>query len=432
MSEKILHPTDASLQGELLVPGDKSISHRSIIFGSLAKGQTKVTHFLEGEDCLRTIAAFQAMGVDIKQDGQTVVIEGKGIDALQEPLEPINLGNSGTTARLLLGVLSGLPFHFTLYGDESLTKRPMDRVAIPLREMGATIDGRENGKYLPLSLRGGELRSISFETPVKSAQVKSGVLLAGLFADGRTTVVEKTTTRDHTENMLQAFGGQISNQSGTIQVEGKQSLIGTQIHVPGDISSAAFFLVAAAIKKGSKLVLKDVGLNPTRTGIIDVLKQMNVTIEVVEERSIGGEPIGSITVEFSEPEATIIDGEIIPRIIDEIPIIALLATQAKGKTIIRDAEELRYKETDRIASVVNTLQALGADIEATADGMIINGGTSLTGAAVDSYGDHRIGMMIAIASLIINEPVTLKNAESIAISYPTFFDDLKKILVSKS
>ncbi|WP_186577798.1 3-phosphoshikimate 1-carboxyvinyltransferase [Aquibacillus kalidii] len=428
MCAKILKPTDLALQGELYVPGDKSISHRAIIFGSLANGETKVTHFLDGEDCLRTISAFQAMGVSIKKEGQTVVIDGKGVSSLQEPTEPINLGNSGTTARLLLGVLAGLPYHFALYGDESLTKRPMDRVAVPLREMGAVIDGREDGKYLPLAVRGGNLNSIAFESPVKSAQVKSGVLLAGLLATGTTTVVEKTTTRDHTENMLEAFGGSLAKKDGKISINGKQQLTGTHIHVPGDISSAAFFLVAAAIKDGSRLTLKDVGLNPTRTGIIDVLNLMGVQLEVVEERSIGGEPVGSITVAYSTPHATIIDGDIIPRIIDEIPIIALLATQAKGKTIIKDAEELRFKETDRIESVVHTLKALGAEIEATQDGMIIHGNSKLHGATVTSYGDHRIGMMIAIASLIIDEDVELENEECIAVSYPSFFEDLTKIL----
>ncbi|MCT2537379.1 3-phosphoshikimate 1-carboxyvinyltransferase [Aquibacillus koreensis] len=427
MSEKLLESKQTVIKGELQVPGDKSISHRSIIFGSLAQGKTVVTNFLDGEDCMRTIAAFQAMGVSIEKHGQTVVIEGNGVENLQEPIEPINLGNSGTTARLLLGVLAGLPHHFTLFGDESLTNRPMDRVVIPLRQMGAMIDGRENGKYLPLAMRGGNLSSIAFETPVKSAQVKSGVLLAGLLAEGETTVTEKTTTRDHTENMLQAFGGKIDTNNGKISITGKQQLQGTEIHVPGDISSAAFFLVASTIVSGSELTIKDVGLNPTRTGIIDVLKQMDVDITVVEERTIGGEPVGSITVRSSTPKGIIIDGEIIPRIIDEIPIIALLATQANGKTIIRDAEELRYKESDRIASVVNTLQALGADIEATKDGMIIHGNRTLSGGKVDSYGDHRIGMMIAIASLITEQAVTLVNPACISISYPSFFEHLKKV-----
>ncbi|WP_407268693.1 3-phosphoshikimate 1-carboxyvinyltransferase [Radiobacillus sp. PE A8.2] len=427
MTIKKLHPSHASLRGELKVPGDKSISHRSVIFGSLANGRTTITNFLDGEDCMRTIHAFQQMGVSIEINDQTITIDSKGIANLQEPIEPINLGNSGTTARLLLGVLAGLPFHFTLFGDESLTKRPMDRVAVPLREMGAIIDGRENGKYLPLSVRGGHLSSISFETPVKSAQVKSGVLLAGLLAEGVTSVAEKTTTRDHTENMLQAFGVKIEKQNNHISIEGKQQLAGIDIEVPGDISSAAFFLAAAAITEGSQLTIKDVGLNLTRTGIVDVLKQMGANMEVVEERSIGGEAIGRITISSSALQGQVIEGDIIPRVIDEIPLIALLATQAKGRTIIRDAEELRFKETDRIATVVNTLQALGATIEATDDGMIITGNTELKGGDVDSYGDHRIGMMIAIASLVAKDTIYLNNPACIAVSYPKFFEDLEKI-----
>ncbi|WP_226034692.1 3-phosphoshikimate 1-carboxyvinyltransferase [Aquibacillus saliphilus] len=428
MSEKVLHPVHKPLQGSLRVPGDKSISHRAIIFGSLAKGKTTISHFLDGEDCLRTIAAFQAMGVSIEQKGRTVTIEGKGIEELKEPNQPIYLGNSGTTARLLLGILAGLPYHFTLYGDDSLSKRPMDRVSIPLTEMGAKIDGRQRGKLLPLSVRGGKLKSIVFETPVKSAQVKSGVLLAGLLAEGITEVTERTTTRDHTENMLLAFGGEITKQQDKISIEGGQQLKGTSIEVPGDISSAAFFLVAAAISSGSDLTITNVGLNPTRTGIIDVLKKMGADLDVVWSQSVGGEAIGSISIKSSSLKATVIEGEIIPRIIDELPIVALLASQAEGQTIIRDAEELRHKETDRIASVVKTLTALGVEIEGTNDGMIITGGATLKGACVDSLGDHRIGMMIAVASLIANSQVTLQNAECIAVSYPNFFSDLEKII----
>ncbi|GGM22894.1 3-phosphoshikimate 1-carboxyvinyltransferase [Paraliobacillus quinghaiensis] len=428
MDQKVLHPISSILEGEIIVPGDKSISHRAIIFGALAHGVTKITHFLDGEDCMRTIHAFQAMGVPIEKNKNNVIIKGAGMDALQEPLVPIDLGNSGTTARLLLGVLAGLPFHVTLFGDESLTKRPMDRVAIPLKRMGAKLDGREAGKYLPLAVRGGALQSITFEPVVKSAQVKSAILLAGLLATGTTKVIEKTTTRNHTENMLQAFGGKISVDGTKITVEGNQKLTGTDIQVPGDISSAAFFLVAAAIVPGSHVTIRDVGLNDTRTGIITVLEQMGVEIEVIEERHIGGETIGSITVRASSIKGIEIGGDIIPRMIDEIPIVALLATQANGKTIIRDAEELRFKETDRIATVVNTLKALGASICATDDGMIIEGNTQLTGATVDSHGDHRIGMMIAIASLITKEKVTLTNPSCINISYPTFFEDISKIL----
>ncbi len=427
LTKKTLHAIQSPIEGNLTVPGDKSISHRSIIFGSLSKGRTVVSNFLDGEDCLRTIDAFRAMGVSIQKNGAHVIIDSKGVNGFVEPKQPIDLGNSGTTARLLLGVLAGLPFHVTLFGDDSLTNRPMDRVVRPLRQMGAKIDGRENGKYLPISIRGGALESISFIPPVKSAQVKSAVLLAGLFGDSNTTVIESTKTRDHTENMLQAFGGEINVDQTTITIPANQSLEGTTIDVPGDISSAAFFLVAAAIVPNSKLTINDVGLNHTRTGIIDVLKKMGASIEVKEERHIGGEIIGSITIESSKLNGIEIDGDLIPRMIDEIPIVALLATQANGKTVIRDAEELRYKESDRIQSVVDTLQGLGATIQATEDGMIIDGDTSLSGGVGNSYGDHRIGMMIAIASLITKEDTQLIDPECINISYPSFFSDLANI-----
>ncbi|MFB1050500.1 3-phosphoshikimate 1-carboxyvinyltransferase [Paraliobacillus sp. JSM ZJ581] len=427
MTNKILHAIQSGIKGNLTVPGDKSISHRAIIFGSLSKGRTVVSNFLDGEDCLRTIHAFRAMGVTIQKEGSNVTIDSNGIDGLKEPKQPIDLGNSGTTARLLLGVLAGLPFHVTLFGDDSLTSRPMDRVVRPLRQMGAKIDGRENGKYLPISIRGGAIQSISFIPPVKSAQVKSAVLLAGLFADGNTNIIEPTTTRDHTENMLQAFGGDITIDQKTITILTNQSLKGTTIDVPGDISSAAFFLVAAAIVPDSKLTIHDVGLNHTRTGIIDVLKKMGASIEVKEERHIGGEIIGSITIESSDLNGIEIGGDLIPRMIDEIPIVALLATQANGRTVIRDAEELRYKESDRIQSVVDTLQGLGASIRATEDGMIIEGNTSLTGGVGNSYGDHRIGMMIAIASLIAEQDTQLIDPACINISYPSFFADLANV-----
>ncbi|SHN19503.1 3-phosphoshikimate 1-carboxyvinyltransferase [Gracilibacillus kekensis] len=427
MSSKVLKYQHASLSGQITVPGDKSISHRAVMFGSLAKGKTNITNFLAGEDCLSTISAFQSMGVSIKRDENTVWIESDGIEGLKEPTEPIDLGNSGTTARLLMGILSGLPYHFTLFGDESLSKRPMDRIANPLREMGAKIDGRNNGRLLPMSIRGGNLSSIDFKPPVKSAQVKSGVLLAGLFSEGFTTVEEETKTRDHTENMLKAFGAEIDVEGTTVKIHGKQKLHGCDIEVPGDISSAAFFLVAAAITKGSSVTVENVGLNPTRTGIIDVLELMGISIEVVEKRTIGGEPIGDIKVASSTPKAAVIEGDVIPRIIDEIPIIALLATQADGQTIIRDAEELRFKETDRIDSVVSTLTKLGASVKGTKDGMIIEGNTLLHGAVTESFGDHRIGMMIAIASLLTDEQVELHDDECIAVSYPTFFEDLDKL-----
>lgn len=422
-----LSPIKSPLTGTITVPGDKSISHRAIIFGSLAKGKTTITHFLNGEDCLVTIKAFQAMGVEIKQKGEEVIIESEGLDCLKEPLIPIDLGNSGTTARLLLGLLSGLPFHTTLFGDQSLTVRPMDRIRDPLLKMGAQIDGRSNGSYLPIAVRGQSLDGITFYPPVKSAQVKSGVLLAGLLANGETTVIETIKTRDHTENMLTAFGGKIKIEGNKVTVQGKQTLTGTDIEVPGDISSAAFFIVAALLIPGSELTIKDVGLNPTRIGILDVLKHMNADIVITETKQVGGESIGDLKITYSELVGVDVAGDVIPRMIDELPILALLATQAKGITRIRDAEELRYKETDRISSVVNILNTLGAKVQATPDGMIIEGETTLIGGQVDSDGDHRLGMMIAIASLICQEDVILTNPDVIKISYPTFFDDLNAL-----
>lgn len=427
MKKVTLKPVNVPLTGNLSVPGDKSISHRAIIFGSLARGKTKISNFLNGEDCLMTIKAFQSMGVKIDHKDDNVVIDSEGVTGFKEPLEPIYFGNSGTTARLMLGLLAGLPFHTTVYGDPSLTKRPMDRIRDPLIEMGAKIDGRNNGSLLPIAVRGQSLTGITFKPPVKSAQVKSGVLLAGLLAEGETTVIETTKTRDHTETMLSAFGGEITVNGNTVTVKGNQSLTGTKIEVPGDISSAAFFIVGALLVPGSQITIKNVGLNPTRTGLLDVLNQMGANLKIVETRRIGGEPIGDITVQYRELNAIEIDGDVIPRMIDEFPILALLATQIEGKTIIRDAEELRHKETDRISSVVNILTTLGAKVKGTDDGMIIEGKSPLIGGEVNSDGDHRLGMMIAIASLICQENVTLVDPDVINISYPNFFDDLKKL-----
>lgn len=425
-----LNKTNHPLSGECFVPGDKSISHRAVFFGALAKGRTEITNFLTGDDCLTTIAAFESMGVKINQSGERVIIDSEGYQSFKEPLQPIDLGNSGTTARLILGVLSGLPFHTTLFGDSSLTQRPMDRVAIPLREMGAKIDGRENGKYLPLAIRGQQLSAITFKPEVKSAQVKSGVLLGGLLAEGTTTVIESTKTRDHTENMFKAFGADIKVDGLEISIKGGQSLTGTEIQVPRDISSAAFFIVAALLVPGSRVTLKEVGLNPTRTGILDAVKLMGATLDIKETKHIGGEVIGDITVSYQKLTGAVIEGDIIPRMIDEIPILALLATRASGQTVIKDAEELRFKETDRIESVVSTLRQFGCQLKPTPDGMIIEGNQTLTGATADSFGDHRIGMMIAIASLIATGDTTLTDKEAINVSYPTFFEHLEALIQS--
>ncbi|WP_156289228.1 3-phosphoshikimate 1-carboxyvinyltransferase [Oceanobacillus salinisoli] len=428
MGEVILRPYQHALMGEIEVPGDKSVSHRSIILGSLANGVTKVTNFLDGEDCMRTINAFRAMGVTIHKEGSTITVDGKGVSSLKEPMEPLYFGNSGTTTRLMLGIISGLDFFTTVYGDESLSNRPMDRVVQPLRKMNASIDGRSDGKYLPISIRGKKLTGMDYSLPVKSAQVKSAILLAGLFAEGETTVTEKTQTRDHTENMLEAFGADISRNGLSTTVTGKNTLSASNVHVPGDISSAAFFLVAAAIVPDSKVTLKNVGLNETRTGIIDVLLDMGANIKIENQQTVSGELIGDITVCSSDLNGVTIEGDMIPRLIDEIPIIALLATQANGKTIIRDAEELRVKETDRIAAVVDVLSTLGGDIKGTDDGMIIVGKTTLSGGKVASYNDHRIAMMSAIASLVAKDDIVIDDASSISISYPTFFEHLQSII----
>jgi 3-phosphoshikimate 1-carboxyvinyltransferase len=425
---KILTHNVQRLEGQIDIPGDKSISHRSVMFGAIANGTTTVTNFLKGEDCLSTISCFQKLGVKIEETGDSLVIEGKGWDHLTEPSSVLNVGNSGTTIRLMLGLLSGRPMHTTFIGDDSIGKRPMKRVITPLREMGAILDGRNNGDYTPLSLRGGGLRPISYQLPIASAQVKSSIILAALQAKGTTTIVEPVQTRDHTERMIRQFGGHIETDNLTITVSGPQTLKGTQVNVPGDISSAAFFLVAGAIVEEGKILLRNVGLNPTRTGIIDVLNKMGAKMTIHPNNEEEFEPVGDITIEPSHLIGTVIEGDLIPRLIDEVPIIALLATQANGKTIIKDAEELKVKETNRIDTVVNELLKLGADITATDDGMIINGPTKLHGSVVSSHGDHRIGMMLAVASLICTGELTLEEADAIAVSYPNFFSDLSQLI----
>ncbi len=429
MTKKQLMTNVQSLQGSITIPGDKSISHRAVMFGSMAEGETTVTNFLAGEDCISTISCFQKLGVEIELDGTNVKIKGKGLTGLQEPADILDVGNSGTTLRLMTGILSGLPFYSTLIGDSSIAKRPMTRVVNPLREMGAKIDGREEGKYTPISVRGGDLKGITYELPVASAQVKSSILLAGLQAEGKTVVIEPKKSRNHTETMLQMFGVNVECDGSTISVEGGQTLTGTKVNVPGDISSAAFFLVAGAIVPNSKITLKNVGLNETRSGIIDVLKNMGATMKITQEaEGETAEPYGDIEISTSALKGTTINGHIIPRLIDEIPIIALMATQAEGTTIIADAKELKVKETNRIDTVVSELKKLGANITATDDGMIIEGPTPLTGGTVDSFGDHRIGMMLAIAACIANSEMTLENAEAVAVSYPNFFDHLQQLM----
>lgn len=425
---KKLTRTASGLNGSIDIPGDKSISHRSVMFGSLAKGKTTVENFLPGEDCLSTISCFRKLGVEIEQKESSVTIHGKGMGSLKEPSEVLDVGNSGTTARLMMGILSGLPLHTVLIGDASIAKRPMKRVTGPLRDMGASIQGNQDGNFTPISIQGGNLKGLNYVSPVASAQVKSAILLAGLQATGRTTVEEPFKSRDHTERMLKAFGVDLEVDGCRVALEGKQELISDlHIVVPGDISSAAFFLVAGAIVPNSRITLKRVGLNPTRTGILDVLKSMGAFLTYSYVTEDGPEPYADITVESSSLKGVEISGDIIPRLIDEIPIIALMATQASGTTVIKDAEELKVKETNRIDTVVNELKKIGADITATEDGMIIKGGAKLTGAVLNSYGDHRIGMMGAIASLIAEGETVLENEEAINVSYPSFFEHLNRL-----
>lgn len=428
--EKTLTYHQPSLSGDITVPGDKSISHRSVMFGAIAQGKTTVDGFLLGEDCLSTIDCFRKLGVRIEIDGTNVTVESPGIGAWQEPSEVLYTGNSGTTTRLMLGILSGTNLHTIMTGDASIGKRPMRRVVDPLRLMGADIRGRANGQFTPLAIQGTKLQAIDYTMPVASAQVKSAVLLAGLQAEGTTIVREKDISRDHTERMLRQFGAKIDVEDGVITFDGGQALHGTHVSVPGDISSAAFFLVAAAITPNSELTLHHVGTNDTRDGILRVLQQMGASYELTPIENGAAEPTATIVMKSSQLQATTIEGAIIPTLIDEIPIIALLATQANGRTVIKDAEELKVKETNRIDAVVNELKKLGANIEATDDGMIIEGPTPLHGAELKTYGDHRIGMMGAVASLITDGPVTLDDADCIAVSYPTFFDHLQSVIKS--
>lgn len=414
------------LNGQIEVPADKSISHRSIMFGAIAKGTTTVKNFLRGEDCLSTLNGFKELGVPIEDDGQTITIQGVGFEGLKPALGPIDLGNSGTSIRLMMGILAGTNFQTTLFGDEYLNRRPMQRVMAPLNQMGAHLVGFENTQYPPISIQGAKLAPITYEMPVASAQVKSAIIFAALQAQGTSTIIEKEPSRNHTEQMIKQFGGEIEVSGKTIRVTGPQQLTGQEVIVPGDISSAAFFIVAGAILKNSQVVLKNVGINPTRTGILDVLEAMGGTFELSEIDEANES--ATITVSSSTLKATTIQGADIPRLIDELPIIALLATQAEGTTIIKDAQELKIKETNRIDATCEELQKLGANIEPTDDGMIIHGPVQLHGGKVSSRGDHRIGMMLQIAALLTEKVVELDKAEAVAVSYPHFFEDLASLI----
>ena len=423
-----LKTNSKGLKGTIRVPGDKSISHRSIIFGSLAQGETKVYDILRGEDVLSTIQVFRDLGVSIQDDGDVIQIQGVGFQGLQAPTAPLDMGNSGTSIRLISGVLAGQDFAVTMVGDDSLSKRPMDRVAIPLRQMGVEIAGQGDRDCPPLHEKGTHpLQPIHYRLPVASAQVKSALIFAALQAEGESTIIEKEKTRDHTEDMIRQFGGEIQVDGKTIRIQGGQEFQGQEVIVPGDISSAAFWLVAGLILPDSVIKIENVGINQTRTGILDVIQEMegDLTMEDRDEKAVSA----SLTVRTSSLKGIRIDGELIPRLIDELPIIALLATQANGQTVIADAEELRVKETDRIQVVADSLNAMGANVVPTEDGMIITGPTPLHGADLETFGDHRIGMMAAIAALLVRDGnVVLDRAEAINTSYPSFFEDLETLL----
>lgn len=413
------------LRGSITVPGDKSISHRAVMLGALANGTTHITGFLMGDDCLSTIDCFRKMGVEIEITENEVIVEGVGLHGLCEPEETLYTGNSGTTTRLLCGILAGQPFTATLSGDASIQKRPMGRVIKPLREMGASIEGK-NDNYCPLTLYPSELHGIEYRLPVASAQLKSAILLAGLYAEGQTTVIEPAPSRDHTERMFRALGVEVETEGNTITLEPPEDLHAVDIAVPGDISSAAFFLVAGAIVPGSELTIRNVGVNPTRTGILDVLRSMGADITESNYRD-DAEPVCDLTVRHSKLHGVEIGGAIIPRLIDELPVLAVAAAFAEGETVIRDAQELKVKESNRIAAMVTELARAGVDVEETDDGMIIRGGRTPCGAAFDTYKDHRIAMSLAVLALAAQTSSRIHDPDVVSISYPDFFDTLKTL-----
>ncbi|MFK5925675.1 MAG: 3-phosphoshikimate 1-carboxyvinyltransferase [Desulfuromusa sp.] len=418
----------AGLRGEIIVPGDKSISHRAIMFASLAQGNSRIRGLLRGEDCLSTMQAFKSLGIEVVEAGaDELIVHGRGLDGLREPTDVVDCGNSGTTMRLMSGILAAQPFFSVLTGDQYLRKRPMGRVIGPLSEMGAKILGREDHSKAPLAIDGGGLHPTEYHSPIASAQVKSAVLLAGMQVEGTTTVYEPHLSRDHSERMLRYFGAELESFSGGARVTGRVALTGQDIEVPGDISSAAFFLVAGLIVPGSELLLKSVGVNPTRCGVIDILQQMGGSIELTNQRELSGEPVADLLVKSSSLHGIEIGGELIPRAIDEFPVVSVAAAFASGTTIIRDAKELRVKETDRIAAMCETLGALGGVIEPREDGMVITGWQPLSGGRVNSFGDHRIAMSLAVAALAAEGNVEIADTACTETSFPGFWDLLTLI-----
>lgn len=412
-----------NLKGTLTVPGDKSISHRAVMFGSLARGTTRISHFLEGADCLSTISCFRKMGIEIDRNKDEILVHGRGLHGLTAPTEILDVGNSGTTTRLISGILAGQTFTSELDGDDSIRTRPMKRIMTPLTSMGADITSRLDNGCAPLIIHGRPLHAAHYDSPVASAQVKSCVLLAGMYADGITSVTEPFLSRNHTEIMLNYFGAEITSEGTTASIRPEPVLEGRDIQVPGDISSAAYFIAAGLLTPGSEILLKNVGINPTRAGILKVCMDMGADITLLNENT-EGEPTADLLIRTSSLKGTTIEGSIIPTLIDEIPMIAVMAAFAEGTTIIRDAQELKVKESDRIAVMVDNLRRMGADIEGTDDGMIIHGGRPLHGAVIDSHLDHRIAMSFAVAGTICDGTVEILNGECVNISYPEFYHDL--------
>lgn len=415
------------LRGTITVPGDKSISHRAVMFGALAEGTTKVTGFLQGADCLSTIDCFRRLGISIENTPEEIIIHGKGLYGLTAPSGFLDVGNSGTTMRLLSGILSGQFFVSTLTGDASIQSRPMKRIIEPLSLMGADIKSVHGNDCAPLTIAGDRLHSISYTSKVASAQVKSAILLAGLYADGVTSVTEPVRSRNHTELMLSAFGAAIHTKGTTASITPGDELYAQEITVPGDISSAAYFIAAGLLVPDSELLIQNVGINPTRDGMLKVCRQMGGNITLLQERIQSGEPVADLLVKSSDLKGTVIEGDLIPTLIDELPVLAVLACMAEGTTIIRDAAELKVKESDRIAVMTEHLKAMGADVTPTEDGMIIRGGKPLHGAVIDSHQDHRIAMSFAVASLIADGETNILDDACVNISYPGFYADLEAL-----
>ena len=415
-----------NLHGELTVPGDKSISHRAVMFGSLAKGTTKITHFLEGADCLSTISCFRKMGIDIENNNGEILVHGKGLHGLSAPADILDVGNSGTTTRLISGILAGQNFVSELTGDDSIQSRPMKRIMTPLLSMGADIASIKGNNCVPLRITGHPLKAIHYDSPVASAQVKSCVLLAGMYSDGITSVTEPVLSRNHTEIMLNYFGAQVTSEETTASIAPEPSLFAREITVPGDISSAAYFIAVGLLVPGSEILLKNVGINPTRDGLLRVCKDMGADITLLNV-NMEGEPTADLLVRTSSLHGTTVGGEIIPTLIDEIPMIAVMAAFAEGTTVIKDAKELKVKESDRILVMAENLSRMGADITPTEDGMIIHGGKPLHGAEIDSYLDHRVAMSFAVAGLLCDGPLSIKGGDCVKISYPEFYEDLYRL-----